>query len=552
MRKMMMCIGVAIAACAAFAWPLPDEVEKAKPIVEELMAAKGALKPGEAADAAVELAAASKTEAAKYLLLSRAVELYAKAGDDERTAATFVKMIKTVKDVPTAIQERILLAAGRVLTKFTHPVKTEAIFIGVRAFVWAEKELSSARMELKKSKVEAPAAHLRAGNALAVMGDWSQALDHLLGAKGKIAPVADHEINGTATADRLANAWWKAAETSEGKYVKSAYRLHAAELYRKALGAKLLEGLNMNLAETRIAEVEKGSEKDAVMQLHIFRKEIEDPSLKWRLAKNFETPKVQEVYLEDGVKMAFCAIPPGTFQMSSFIGASVGAGKEHTVTISRPFWITRTFVTAGEVRAILPVKARDEKLAEYAAKFPQYDVTLMWQGKKLYERFCETLNERYSELLPKGYEFRLPTEAELIYAVRQGGKLQPVYFNGSQKALKECKTSNFKIETDNGTVNYNFGFISRNSMNDWGLYGGFADDNHVLDTLGDNPNIRRERMSYGALAFYMRYTDGEIDPVRRGIHPMVLVRYGKLVKKDVTGSARIVIAPKDLNVYPKK
>ena len=254
--------------------------------------------------------------------------------------------------------------------------------------------------------------------------------------------------------------------------------------------------------------------------------------------------------------MAFCAIPPGTFQMTSHIGTRIGAGKTHTVTISRPFWITRTFVTAGELRAILPVKARDEKLAEYAAKFPQYDVTLMWQPKDLYKRFCKVLNERYSELLPKGYEFRLPTEAELIYAVQQGGKVKPVYPNGSQKALKECKTNKFKIDTDNGTVDYGFGFISRNKVNDWGLFGGYAGENHVFDTLGDNPNLPswRERMGYDAVAFKMRYTDGEIDPVRRGKLPMMLVSYGKFVGKTekVKASARIVIAPKDLNVYPKK
>ena len=229
MRKSLMILGLALSACAAFAWPLPDEVVKAKPIVEELMSSRASLPPGEAADAATELAAAAKTEAARFLLLRRAVELYAKANDDDKTAAAFKKLVMDVKDVPPAVQERILLSAGRTLAKVRRPVKTEALFKGVRALVWAEKELAAARRVLNSTKKDAPEAHLRAGNALAVMGDWPKALAHLLGAKGKIAPVADHEINGTATADKLADAWWKASTLAEEEYVKSAYRLHAAE-----------------------------------------------------------------------------------------------------------------------------------------------------------------------------------------------------------------------------------------------------------------------------------------------------------------------------------
>ena len=97
MKKMMMCIAAAVAAFAAFAWPRQDEVAKAKPIVEELMSSRASLPPGEAADATTELAAAAKTEAARFLLLRRAVELYAKANDDEKTAAAFKKLVMDVR-----------------------------------------------------------------------------------------------------------------------------------------------------------------------------------------------------------------------------------------------------------------------------------------------------------------------------------------------------------------------------------------------------------------------------------------------------------------------
>ena len=118
-------------------------------------------------------------------------------------------------------------------------------------------------MELTGSKKNDPAANLRAGNALAVLGDWPKALEHLRGAQGKIAPVAEHEIKGTATADNLANAWWKASAVAESDYVKNAYRQHSVELYRKALEDNLLEGLGKTLANNRIAEFEKEGDLSA-------------------------------------------------------------------------------------------------------------------------------------------------------------------------------------------------------------------------------------------------------------------------------------------------
>ena len=264
----MKCVKIVLAGLVAlvatvYAWPPPDEVVKTKPIVDELMSAKGTLAPADEAEAANAFADEAKGEAAKYLLLRRAIALYAKAGDDGKTADAFQKLVKDVKDVPPAVQERILLEAGRTLAKRVRPLKTEAVFKGVRALVWADKELAAARMELTGSKKNDPAANLRAGNALAVLGDWPKALEHLRGAQGKIAPVAEHEIKGTATADNLANAWWKASAATESDYVKNAYRRHSVELYRKALEENLLEGLGKTLARNRISEFEKESELSA-------------------------------------------------------------------------------------------------------------------------------------------------------------------------------------------------------------------------------------------------------------------------------------------------
>ena len=461
MKKMMMCAIVALAACAAFAWPLPDEVVKAKPIVEELMSSRASLPSGEAADAAAELAAAAKTEAARFLLLRRAVELYAKAGDDENTAAAFQKLVAKVKDVPPTVQERILLSAGRTLSVGKR-AKTEALFKGVRALVWAEKELAAARRALKSTKKDAPKAHLRAGNALAVMGDWPKALDHLLGAKGKIAPVADHEINGTATADKLADAWWKASTLAEEEYVKSAYRLHAAELYRKALVANLLDGLNKTLAEDRIAEVEKESADDAVAQL-VSVKKAEKPLYcivdlsGGPSASSYPVSYVQDVSAVPGgtfntneyktTKLVLRRIEPGTFKM---------CGK-YDVTLTKPYYIGIFEMTQKQYELVTgenPSKFKGDNMRP--VEKVSYDMIRgRGEGAKWPSSYAVDADSFMGKLRARTkLDFDLPTEAQWEFACRAGATGD---FNGSGIWHKKFS----------GGMTHPVGMLKPNA---WGLY----------------------------------------------------------------------------------
>ena len=102
----------------------------------------------------------------------------------------------------------------------------------------------------------------------------------------------------------------------------------------------------------------------------------------WTLPESFETPRVKA--LDETINL--CACPAGSFMMS-------GIGKDeppHKVTITRPFWIGQT-VVAQEM-----------------------------QGGEVDEFFVR-LNLEHGKELPQGYIFRLPTEAELEYALREGG-----------------------------------------------------------------------------------------------------------------------------------
>ena len=271
----------------------------------------------------------------------------------------------------------------------------------------------------------------------------------------------------------------------------------------------------------------------------------------WRLQEKFKTPLVQELPLPGGVAMKFAAIPPGTFQMSNASG-----GNTHEVTISRPFWISRTCVSARELRALLPPRERNEAVENIEKAFPEFDVAVGGLRHEDYERICNRLNTLYAEILTDGYEFRLPTEAELEYALRQGGTNEMVVVDTKALAKRECEGKGMDAVKD-------VCFLPRNEINDWGLLFGLAKGNHVFDTCDGVVCVygggrSAPRVPYGgpnAIDKVLAYKDGEVDPVRRGRLYMSRVDGTRRLasrSENVAGLARIAIAPKSLRVYPEK
>ena len=272
---------------------------------------------------------------------------------------------------------------------------------------------------------------------------------------------------------------------------------------------------------------------------------------RWRLQEGFRTPLVQELPLPGNVSMKFAAIPPGTFQMSNASG-----GDTHKVTISRPFWISRTCVSAREVRALLPQQGRSEAIENIEKAFPEFDVAVGNVRYGDYEKICKKLNALYSYILPEGYMFRLPTEAELEYALRQGGTNEMVVVDTKALAKRECEGKGMDAVKD-------VCFLPRNEINGWGMLFGFAKGNYVYDSCNGRVYAFKDgrstpRIPYAgphAVDKNLAYKDGEIDPVRRGHWKMSRVDgTSRFVGsgKDIPGLARIAIAPKSLRVYPEK
>ena len=114
--------------------------------------------------------------------------------------------------------------------------------------------------------------------------------------------------------------------------------------------------------------------------------------------------------LPRGVMMELVKVEKGTFEMG---GAKNSNERPRTVTITRDYWIGKYEVSQDQWNA-MEIKKKDACAWE-GAKFPVENVS--WHEAMA---FCEQLNQLAKGLLPAGYHFTLPTEAEWEFAARGG------------------------------------------------------------------------------------------------------------------------------------
>jgi formylglycine-generating enzyme required for sulfatase activity len=153
-------------------------------------------------------------------------------------------------------------------------------------------------------------------------------------------------------------------------------------------------------------------------------------------AKKIVSIEAKQFVLPDTIEMV--KIPAGKFTMGS-PKDEIGRGEDEiqrTITISKPFYMAKTEI---KEKQYLPIMR-----PSYKPLFPQYGYTLPelhqnapWDPPKSANRgnqamdavqwiqaveFCKKLTAREGTAgrLPKGYEYRLPTEAEWEYACRAG------------------------------------------------------------------------------------------------------------------------------------
>ena len=122
-----------------------------------------------------------------------------------------------------------------------------------------------------------------------------------------------------------------------------------------------------------------------------------------------ETFVIKEINLE----MVKC--PEGSFIMGS---PENELGREdrldeklHSVIISKPFYIGKYEVTQSQYSALM-----DENPSRFIGANNPVE-TVSYEDAKA---FCDKMNLKYLNILPKGYKFALPTEAQWEYACRAG------------------------------------------------------------------------------------------------------------------------------------
>jgi formylglycine-generating enzyme required for sulfatase activity len=175
-------------------------------------------------------------------------------------------------------------------------------------------------------------------------------------------------------------------------------------------------------------------------------------SLAWVLV--FAVHARPEARTIPGIGLTLMPIPAGTFLMGSPATEQGRADDEEPrtrVTISRPFWMGRTEVTHGQWRAIMGTdlveQARltltDDNVYDIAGKQQTHrdflgkardtdprtlvdndadDAPMYWVSWNDAVEFCRRVDarERAAGRVPRGYEYRLPTEAEWEYSCRAG------------------------------------------------------------------------------------------------------------------------------------
>lgn len=254
--------------------------------------------------------------------------------------------------------------------------------------------------------------------------------------------------------------------------------------------------------------------------------------------------------LAKGVDLVLEGCPAGKFTMGYDFRPEGGwnwdgkAAPKHEVVITRPFWIGKYQVTRDQLDTLGCGQFTDEQMmaALNAMDGAGGKHCAAQSALAEAERLCRKLNEKFCDRLPRGYVFRLPTDAEWEYASKAGNYLKSnpamaygvpgKYFAGyAQYADVRKELIQKAMKWDKRVPP---GPVGSKSPNDWGIYDAVGNgDELVLDRLPcSNEDVVRCDKTYKHVVVYLQPAKDKTDPLhyQDGSDYYCLVRAEALTK----------------------
>ena len=134
--------------------------------------------------------------------------------------------------------------------------------------------------------------------------------------------------------------------------------------------------------------------------------------------------------------------------------------KLHLVTFTKPFYIGKYEVTQSQYETLMGKNPSKFIGANNPVETVSYDEA---------KAFCDNLNLKYLNILPKGYKFALPTEAQWEYACRAGTNV--ALNNGKNLTTSDGACPNLDEvawygKNASGTTH----IVGQKKPNAWGIY----------------------------------------------------------------------------------
>jgi len=391
--------------------------------------------------------------------LQEAVSRHKDARDFDRAVASLDLALDALKGILPTQQPRVV-DMRKEIQEVKKALETDQRIHRRLAALRENKERTpQENRELARLSIETGEATRDPESWAALLVAWDASgddnLKELVAAERALMPDDPTSLITTAAA-------WKKAGDAIKEHTKD-FHGRAMSLYRAALNQGNLSGIRKTQAELAMNSLRglpdwgPGTDTGPRVQVNAAEFAGDRPGKEWR---------------ENGLKMVFCWIPPGSFTMGSpgnEPGRDGGREAQVPVTLTRGFWMGKFEVTQEEFEKLMGTNPSPNRGMEGLNTKRLPVLRINWATA---EQFCQKMTalEFAAGRLPAGWEYRLPTDAQWEYACR-AGTTTATYFGESFGS----KQLNY-----NGERPYNGGAIGPNlgrptevgsyPSNAWGLH----------------------------------------------------------------------------------